>query len=467
MPPLLALVLTILFIGCLFYRDRLRGYTPSLALCVPVVWMFILGSRTVTEWMHLGTRLDSINARSLEGSALDAGVYAVLMVSGILILMKRNVPWASLFLNNWALVLFLFYCGISILWSDFPFVSFKRWLKAFGDPIMALIILTDRDPLRATEIVFRACANTLIPLSILFIKYYPHLGRIYSEWNGAAAYTGVTTNKNLLGFVLMACGLSLVWRLYRRKGEWATNKIDNLVIPICLLGMVFWLFKMADSKTSLIGYLLGALVFVILGSRAIRKYLGTYVVAGAILFTVLQVSFNITEFVIASAGKDATLTGRVELWEIVLGMQKEPALGHGFESFWLGAHIDAFEDLWYFIPTQAHNGYIEMYLNLGWVGLALFSLVIVSAYMRLQSLLRVASKNEEWVLWGRLGFAFVIVFLIYNYTEAAFKSPHFLFVIFLLFAIHRTIPSPNLVVSLESEWSSIAGRFPIRRNPVC
>jgi exopolysaccharide production protein ExoQ len=466
MPPLLALSLTILFIGFLFYRDHARGYAPSAALCVPFIWMFILGSRTVTEWVHLGTRLDSANATSGDGSALDASIYAVLMVGGLIILWNRNVPWASVFRNNWALLLFLLYCGISILWSDFPFVSFKRWLKAFGDPIMALIILTDRDPLRAIEVVFRACTNTLLPLSVLFIKYFPHLGRIYSEWNGAAVYTGVTTNKNLLGFVLMACGLSLVWRLYRHRGEWARSKLDDFVIPMCLLGMVFWLFRMADSKTSLVGYLLGVVVFFILGLQTVRKYLGSYVVVGSILFAVLQISFNITELLFTSVGRDATLTGRVELWEIVLGMQKQPVLGHGFESFWLGARINELEDLWYFIPTQAHNGYVELYLNLGWVGLILFSLVIVSAYVRLRGLLQPTSKDLEWMLWGRFGFAFVVVYLVYNYTEAAFKSPHFLFMIFALFAIYRSVPSAKPVVSLQPDWPTVPGRLPVRVNPV-
>lgn len=465
MPAALALILTILFIGFLFYRDYVQGYFPSIALCVPCIWMLILGSRTVTEWVHLGTRLDSASGTTGEGTLLDASVFAALMVCGLIILMKRSVPWGSIFRNNWALLLFVIYCGISVLWSDFPFVSFKRWVKAFGDPIMALIVLTDRNPLKATDVLFRVCTNTLLPISGLFVKYYPHLGRRYSEWTGMTIYTGVSTNKNLLGFVLMVCGLSLIWRLHRWNAGKTSTRLDGLIVPAVLFGITIWLFILANSKTSLLGFLLGLGVFVSLGVPAIRKRPGVFVMMGLLLVGVFELSFNAIEVLITNAGRNMTLTGRVELWDRVLAMQQNPFFGFGYESFWLGPRLTEFEDIWYFLPNQAHNGYIEMYLNLGWVGVLLFSFVVISTYTRLQGLLRPISMNEEWALWGRLGFAFLLVFLAYNYTEAAFKSPHFLFMIFVLFTIHRKVPSPRAGVSPQPEWSRVPGRFPVRGNP--
>ena len=443
MPPILALALTLLFIGFLFRRDYRQGYNPSPALAIPCIWMLILGSRSVTEWINLGAPISG-GGDVAEGSPLDRTIFFTLMAAGLVVLFRRGVSWSQIFRNNLALTLFFVYCGISIIWSDFPFVAFKRWFKGFGDPIMILIILTDRDPLRAAEIVFRVCANILLPLSVLFIKYYPHLGRTYSEWTGAAAYTGVTTNKNMLGFMLMVCGLSLVWRIYSRWGVNSGNKIDNVGIPILLLCMDAWLFQMADSKTSLMGLLLGILIFTVVGLRTVRTHVTSYLITGMLTFMILQAAFNITELVITSAGRDTTLTGRTELWEVVLSMQQHPIVGFGFDSFWLGDRLKALQERWYFRPTQAHSGYIEMYLNLGLVGWLFFAGVIVSCFRKLRTMLTCDAEMTEWVIFGRFGMAFLGTYLVYNYTEAAFKTPHFLFVIFLLFAIKYAQPRQTL-----------------------
>lgn len=438
MPPVVALALTLLFIGFLFRRDYKQGYTPSLALNIPCIWMLILGSRSVTEWIYLGAPVSGGDIA--EGSPLDRAVFFLLMGAGVLVLFKRGISWSQVFRNNIALMVFFLYCGISILWSDFPFVSSKRWFKGLGDPIMVLIILTDRDPLRAAESVLRVCTNILVPLSVLFIKYYPHLGRTYSEWTGAATYTGVTTNKNMLGFMLMVCGLALVWRLYSRWGSESGNKMDNIGIPLLLLCLVGWLFQAADSKTSLMGLTLGVLIFSVLGLRTARAHITAYLMAGILSFLALQLSFNISTAIIEAAGRDATLTGRTELWDVVLQMQQHPILGFGFDSFWLGDRLKTLQDRWYFRPTQAHSGYIEMYLNLGLFGCVVFAGVIISCFSKLRALLISSPQMTEWVIFGRLGMAFLGTYLVYNYTEAAFKTPHFLFVIFLLFAIKYAQP---------------------------
>lgn len=434
MPPPLALVLTLLFIAFLFRREIRQDYKPSQAVWIPCIWLLILGSRSVTEWLNLGSRLPGSDIS--EGSPLDRTVFFVLIIAGLAVLLRRRV-WSKVFRYNRWLTLFFLYCGISILWSDFPLVAFKRWTKGIGDPIMMLVILTEREPLKALERVLMTCAYVLIPLSILFIKYYPTLGRTYSEWTGAAAYTGVTTNKNLLGFVLMVSGLFLVWRLtvrWRRDGQ-SGKWVDDIGIPILLLLMVGWLFQMADSKTSLMGLILGVLVFAALGRRNVRRHIVGYLIAGIATFVLLQVSFNITDILITSAGRDATLTGRTELWDVVLHTDPRPVLGHGFESFWLGDRLKKLQDLWYFRPTQSHNGYIEIYLNLGWMGLLILVGVIVSCFLKLRELLTSSSEMTERVMFGRFGLAFLAMYLVYNYTEAAFKSLHFLFVLFLLFAI--------------------------------
>ena len=82
------------------------------------------------------------------------------------------------------MVAFIVYCLLSILWSDFPFVSFKRWIKVLGHPIMVLVIFTEPDPKEALVRLMKRCAYIVLPVSILWMKYYPNLGRTCHRLGG-------------------------------------------------------------------------------------------------------------------------------------------------------------------------------------------------------------------------------------------------------------------------------------------
>lgn len=435
MPPTVALVLTLLFIAFLFKREFKQEYVPSFAIMIPCIYLLILGSRSVTEWVNLGSRVTAGDIA--EGSPLDRAVFLTLIVAGLAVLFKRRISWSRVLQGNLWLTLFFLYCGVSLSWSDFPDIGFKRWSKGFGDPIMILLILTEREPIKALQFVLKTCIYLLIPLSVLFIKYYPHLGRGFSEWTGEGYNTGVTTNKNLLGFVLMVSGLFLIWRLSVRwkAGSKDGNRLDDVGIPLLLLLMVGWLFVQANSKTSLLGFILGSCLYLSLGLRNIRAHIGSYIIAGVLAFLLMQVSFDIYGAVLKGAGRDSTLTGRTELWDSVLRMDPKPTLGHGFESFWLGDRLRKLHAQYAFRPNQAHNGYIEVYLNLGAVGLLFLGGLLLSGYLRIKEQLASAFEMNETESFARFGMAFLATYLAYNYTEAAFKSLHFLFIIFLLCAM--------------------------------
>ena len=407
----------------------------------------ILGSRPVSDWLSLSPPFQSPDDL-LEGSPIDRAGFLLLAVAGLLVLWRRRISWSKVFRHNVWLTLFFLYCGVSILWSDFPFVASKRWIKALGDPMMALIVLTEREPVKAIETLIRRCAYVLIPLSILFIKYYPHLGRTYDEWGGATVYTGVTTYKNILGLLCMVFGLFFICRLcleWTRKHEF--NKRTDLIFTILLLSMNQWLLWTADSKTPLLSLMLGILVVAGLGYPNVRQHVGGYIVASIVVFAVIQLSFNVTENLILGAGRDTTLTGRTELWPVLLNMVVNPWIGHGFESFWLGERLKTLWAAYYFKPNEAHNGYIDIYLNLGWVGLFFIVGLIFSCYRKIRKSLMLSSDpgRTETIDFGGFGLGYLAAFVIYNVTEAGFRSLSFVFLTFLIIAIDY--PQPRTVMS--------------------
>src|SRR5476651_598197 len=194
MPPILAFVLTVGFIVFLFRRDFREKPNVTSALWIPILWFLIIGSRTITAWLNIcGV---SVGGSLEEGSPADEMVYFALIVAGLCVLKKRQINLGEILRNNRLLAAFLIYCLVSILWSDFPLVSFKRWIKILGHPIMALIIFTEPDPEEALMRLMKRCAYVLVPVSILFIKYFPQWGRGFEQWSGTADNTGITTNKN-------------------------------------------------------------------------------------------------------------------------------------------------------------------------------------------------------------------------------------------------------------------------------
>jgi O-antigen ligase len=126
-------------------------------------------------------------------------------------------------------------------------------------------------------------------------------------------------------------------------------------------------------------------------------------------------------------GRNSTLTGRTDIWAALLTVHINPVLGTGFESFWLGERLTY---LWTFPIvngiTEAHNGYLEMYLNLGIVGVALLAVLIWTGF---RNVLRLLERNPDE---GRLRLGYFVIAMIYNFTEAGFRSTDLIWIGFIL-----------------------------------
>ena len=113
----------------------------------------------------------------------------------------------------------------------------------------------------------------------------------------------------------------------------------------------------------------------------------------------------------SSLGRDETLTGRTAVWADVLpAMKQQPLAGYGFGSFWTDARRELYE-----IPT-AHNGYLDILLELGVVGFAFFTVWLLSCARQLHSAL--AHEYD----WASLAICFLLMGLVYNATESALNS---------------------------------------------
>src|SRR2546426_10779518 len=99
MPPPVALFIASLFIAYLFARDYKQQPNISSAVWIPTIWLLILGSRPASWWLGLTPAVASVD-EIMEGSPVDAAVFAALMVAAFVVLWKRHVPWGSVIRSN-------------------------------------------------------------------------------------------------------------------------------------------------------------------------------------------------------------------------------------------------------------------------------------------------------------------------------------------------------------------------------
>ena len=444
MNPLLATLVYLLGICGLFYLNRDESAYTSKALWIPVIWFWILGSKAISVWLGGASSATSADAL-LEGSPLDAFVFQLLLVSGLAILVaRRRQLSASLIAANWPIACYFLFCLMSVVWSDFPDVSIKRWIKATGDVVMTLVVITDPQPLVALRRLFSRVGFLLLPLSALFIKYYPELGRGYNRWTGEQFYNGVTTDKNLLGVTAYLLSLAALWQILRLwRNASLPNRNRQLVAQCAVLGFGVWDLFTANSATSESCLMLGAFLMLVTTSRKLRGrpaavhglLLALVLVGGLVKVT------GADEAVFHLLGRKADLTGRAsEIWPLLIPMAPNALVGAGFESFWLGPRLqkvwDAFPNLY---VSEAHNGYIEVYLQLGAAGIVLILVILVHGYRSAVSAFRIDPDT------GSLMLAYVVTAAIYSYTEAGFRMLFFqwMFLILAIFAASRVLKLPK------------------------
>jgi exopolysaccharide production protein ExoQ len=139
------------------------------------------------------------------------------------------------------------------------------------------------------------------------------------------------------------------------------------------------------------------------------------IVGAAIGLPLFALFINTMGTLVHSLGRNSTLTGRTSIWKAVLSMHTNPIIGTGFESFWLGNRLEAVWNMSVKGIQEAHNGFIELYLNLGWVGLLLLGWLIISGYRNAVVALH-KEPND-----GSLRLAFLTASLIFGMTEAGFR----------------------------------------------
>ncbi len=340
------------------------------------------------------------------------GVYAITFF----LLMMRQRTFIAVAGRAKMLWLLIGVVLFSIVWSDDSSVSIRQSIALIGTTLFGVYLATRyrlKDQLQILGWVFGIAAI----LSLVFAIALPS----YGLQNGQS-WQGIYHHKNLLGRIMVLSAIVFVLNAQSFKSyrwlNWAGAG----------LSMVLLVFS--NSKTSL-ALLLVLLVFLI-GYQTLRLYyklavvvLSTaLVIAGGILVTVISQA----ETVVGAAGKDLTFSGRTDLWSLVIPkIQNRFWLGYGYGGFWRGWSGES-ADIWLletWLPKHSHNGYIDLWLELGLIGIVVFAMGMALAIYR-ATLWVALTRSAEYLL----PLAFLNFVLLYNLTESVWLLQNTLFWIF-------------------------------------
>jgi exopolysaccharide production protein ExoQ len=413
MPPRLALILCTAFVLFLLALERRisRGVSP--AAWIPTLWLMAVNSKPLAIWF--GVTGDNEN-----GSGLDQLLLTGLAIAAMVVLAWRRFDWlGALRRHGWILAL-LGYMMVSTIWSDIGLVALRRWVRQLIVVLMALVVMSEAHPRWAMESVLRRFAYVLIPFSLVLIKYYPVWGVTYS-YTGVTMWIGVTLHKNGFGSLCSISILFLLWARYRqwRESAPAPGRYQGWA-DISIILTALYMLTGAQKNSATVATTLGVGCATLLCLLLFRKTNPIIRQAVLLILVISSIGFGVAgpflggsniASVSSDLGRDDTLTGRTVIWgQLMPVFERQPVLGSGFQSFWTTSRRELY------VFSDAHNGYLDIMMDLGVVGLAFYSAWLLSCTRKLHHV----TKTDYY--WGSLAISCLVMTLVYNAAESTLNS---------------------------------------------
>jgi O-antigen ligase len=302
----------------------------------------------------------------------------------------------------------------SSAWSQDPSFTLRRSIVLLATTVYGIYFggrFTVTEQLRLLSWTF-----ALVIVSSLFIAVFlPQYGVDHGIFSGA--WQGAFRQKNMLAraMVLAAIVFYFVRPSAARWIRWI-----GIVTALCLLA----------ASRSVTGAIVLLLMLAVLLMFRLARFNLTFLVpvmigTGMLVFALaFLISTNHSEL-LALVGRDPTLTGRTYLWNAALiSIMRHPWLGYGFNTFWAGMQGGSASLLisvgWY--PKHSHNAFIDLTLDLGFLGLATFVAgYVVFSKRALQIVRRVPVPAAYWLC------AFLCLMIFYNLTDGAILKQNEIF----------------------------------------
>lgn len=331
------------------------------------------------------------------------GVAAIVVVVGLLQPPRRRLPvalTASLTIGGGL-------CSVSVAWSVAPFSTFPFGVAVLAT-LTALLVVARRFDVWSVLDGLASGLRIVLLVTLAVAVVAPGVGLVDEDYQ-TGALKGLFEHRNLLAFVALIALILYIFLGSIRSRGWVFAHVA--LASACLLG--------SQSQTALVS--LGAALAMTLALVVIsrmrglpRVLVGIFVTVG-VGYVVYLCLFFLGD-VAADLGRDATLTGRTDVWPAVLqAIARHPVLGYGWDGLW-HENDPTTNEMWRaagFKMYHAHDGFLEILLELGVVGLFVVGIMLLAGLV-VSVLKRLAGGGPEY-LWA---FATTIALVISDISEA-------------------------------------------------
>jgi O-antigen ligase len=411
--------------------------------------------------MYVVVGLTSPNMSDTDVGALDTGLHVpVLAINSLIyaVMLYRFASRPQHYLRGIAcmgsLVPLLAICLLSTLWASNHLLSLRHVIALMVTTLLAIMVGTDFE---LPDILRMFSIASLIHIFLVGCFFVVSRHSMYSP-SDPISLKGLTTHKNVFGFEMALAVLAFAMVPFRRA--------PYLRWPLTAVAMTLLvLSRSSGSMVSTIG------AFSVLPFLFAMRFRGVQRIPLVLLSSLGAIAF--ATLIFANQGmlpylfsKDATLTGRTQLWELVrVAIGQHPLLGYGFDSFWQGLRGDSLSiilSVGWLVPT-AHNGYYDFLLGVGFIGAACFLPAFFQMIVR--SLRYLDTERSSARLFP---IAFLAFWLIYNLNESALITrsglPMLLFVAMSVsMVMHQrvTVPYSHAAVGYPDDLQYVGTKLPV------
>jgi exopolysaccharide production protein ExoQ len=345
--------------------------------------------------------------------SINAQISVLIYLISLLLLIVRWKRVISVFSSNKLIWILMGIIGFSYFWSVNPDQTLRFAIYALGTTTFGLYLAT-RYTLGQQLSLFGWTYGLLLVLSILLAIAIPQYGIMAGVHEGALR--GVFTHKNQYG-AFMALG-SVVFFLNAIRGE----KYSWIYWGLLVLGCASMVMSQSTTALATFGFMLILCIIYRIFRWRYEVMLSAVLAVTIIgLLTLIWVAGYIgTDSLFSSVGKDATLSGRTDIWRYVWDqIQLRPLWGYGLAAFWNGYEgPSGYIQLAMRIAViYAHNGFLDIWLSIGLVGLSVFLAGFVITSKQSLALLRKSNSPEGF--WPLL---FLTYILLSNLTEGTITT---------------------------------------------
>jgi exopolysaccharide production protein ExoQ len=348
-----------------------------------------------------GQGLEDISPDPTDYSILQTLFFFNYLVTLVLLILRwKKVIYVLT--KDWTIGLLMGIALASLMWSSIPKITQIRSIALVGTSLFGLY-LASRYTIRQQLKLLGWSFGIVIIMSFLFALLMPKFGIMLSGVH-AGAWRGIYVHKNMLG-KMMAIGATVFLLL-------AMDAKEKRWIPWLGVALSVTLLFLSKSSSAIGNFLTIFALIPVYNTLRWRYHLLVPAIIAVITsgsMISLWVSAN-AKFLLESIGKDATLTGRADMWPFIIEMiQKQPWLGYGYNGFWNdwdspGAYV------WYaakWTPPNSHNGFLDLWLELGLLGILVFTIGFGINLLRGLKLFRVDRSWQSF--WTLLYLTFMIL----------------------------------------------------------